>query len=152
MASKIPGAYAAVLAALRANLGGSVTVIDGPGATDMADNRYVMVGVSDSDSDGFVEAITGHQKWAQLGGKFRDEFFTIHCSAVGWNGDGNQSQALADAFTLFDAAGTALVADPTLSGALLYAPGLTAFSIRFVQDANGAAAHLPFDVECRTRI
>jgi hypothetical protein len=92
MPSKIPAAYAAVLASLRANLPG-VTVIDGPGATDMADNHYVMVGVSDSDSDGYVEAITGHQKWAQLGGRFRDETFTIHCSAVGWNGDGDQTQA-----------------------------------------------------------
>jgi hypothetical protein len=71
---------------------------------------------------------------------------------VGWNGDGNQSQALADAFTLFDAAGTAIVNDPSLGGALLFSPGLTAFSIRVIQDANGVAVHLPFDIECRTRI
>jgi hypothetical protein len=151
MPSKIPAAYAAVIATLRAALP-DVTVIDGPGASDIADNRYLMIGVSDSESDGFVEAITGHQKWAQLGGKFRDEEFAIHCSAVGWNGDGDQTQALADAFSLFDAAGNAIVSDPSLGGALLYAPGLTAFTIHFIQDANGAAAHLPFDIECRTRI
>jgi hypothetical protein len=151
MPSAIPGAYAGLLAVLRANLPG-VTVVDGPGATDMADNRYILVGVSDAESDGFVEAITGHQKWAQLGGKFRDETFSIHCSAVAWNGDGNQSQAITDAFSLFDAAGNALTSDPTLGGSILYAPGLTAFSIRFIQDANGVAVHLPFDVECRTRI
>lgn len=151
MPSAIPGAYAAILSILRANLPG-VEVVDGPGATDQTDNRYIMVGVSDSESDGFVEAISGSQKWAQLGGKFRDETFAIHCSAVGWNGDGNQSQAISDAFSLFDAVGNALTSDPTLGGAILYSPGLTAFTVRFIQDANGVAVHLPFDIECRTRI
>jgi hypothetical protein len=151
MSSKIPAAYAALLSILRSNLPG-VEIIDGPGASDQTDNRYIEVGVSDADSDGFVEAITGHQAWAQLGGKFRDETFSIHCSAVGWNGDGNQQQALTDAFSLFDAAGSAIVSDPTLGGSILYAPGLTSFSIRVIQDANGVAVHVPFDVECRTRI
>lgn len=151
MPSAIPGAYAAVLSTLKANLPG-VQVIDGPGRTDQADDRYIMVGASEPDSDGFEAAITGSQAWAQLGGKFRDETFSIHCAAVGWNGDGDQTQALTDAFSLFDAVGSALVTDPSLGGSLLYAPGLTAFTVRFIQDANGAAAHLPFDIECRTRI
>lgn len=151
MPSAIPGAYAGLLAALRANLTG-VEVIDGPGATDQTDNRYIMVGVADPDADGFVEAITGSQRWAQLGGKFRDETFSIRCAAVAWNGDGNQSQAISDVFSLFDAAGNALVSDPTLGGSILYAPGLTEFTVRFIQDKNGVAAELPFAVECRTRI
>ena len=151
MPSKIPGAFSAVVSMFRAGLP-NLTVIAGPGATDMADTSYVLVGVADPDESTYADAVTGSQQWAQLGGKFRDEHFSIHCVAVAWNGDSDSVKALTDVFAIVDAAGNALVADPTLGGALLYAVGLTSIRVRLGQDANGAYAHLPFDVECRTRI
>jgi hypothetical protein len=142
----------AIVAALKANLPTDTVVIAGQGATDSPDMRYVLVGVEDADDTSYSRAVTGSQSWAQLGGMRRDEVFTIHCVAVAWNGDEDSLAAMDSAFALMGAIEAALVADPSLGGALLWAPGITTFGMKWTQDNQGAAAHIPFDVECKTRI
>ena len=152
-ASAVPGAIRAIHDALSNALGANVGVIVGPGNTDDPGlNGLVFVGVDDADEASYAHAVTGSQAWAQLGGLYRDETFSVHCVAVAWNGNTDALSAMDSVYTLLGAITQALVSDPTLQGALLYAPGITAQSLKFASDENGIAAHLTFDVECRARI
>jgi hypothetical protein len=152
-ASAVPGAVRAISYALTSALGANVAVIVGPGNTDDPDlNGLVMVGVDDADEASYAHAVTGSQSWAQLGGMYRDETFAVHCVAVAWNGDTDTLAAMDSVYSLLGAITQALVNDATLQGALLYAPGITAQSLKFASDDSGVAAHLTFDVECRARI
>ena len=150
--SVIPAAVRAVHDKIAAALPAALVLV-GPGGTeDPGTNGMVLVGCSDADEETYAEAVTGSQHWAQLGGKSRDEQFTVHCVAVSWNGNGEALTAMDGAFTLLGAIESAIVADPTLGGVLLYAVGISAVGLKFATDTKGAAAHVPFDVECRTRI
>lgn len=149
--SQVPAAIRAIQAALVAGLPAGTLVIVGPGNTSDTSN-VVFVGVGDPDETSYATAATGSQKWAQLGGGRRDETFQVHCSAVAWNGDSDTLAAMDAAYALQAACETAIVADPTLGGALLYAPGIESTQLKFATDANGAAAQVLFDVTCRTRI
>ncbi len=128
-------------------------VIVGPGVTDdPGEHGFVFLGVSDPDESAYSEAAVASQSWAQLGGRVRDETFSVHCAAVAWNGAGDIYRAMDDAYGLMAAVEAALVADPSLGSVLLFAPGITAHSLRLVQDEHGAGAQVPFDVTCRARI
>jgi hypothetical protein len=152
VASAVPGAIRAIHDALAVNLP-NAGVIVGPGATDDPElSGLVLIGVDDADESGYSNAVTGSQSWAQLGGMGRDETFTVHCSAVAWNGDGDALAAMDAVYALLGGITQALVGDPSLGGALLYAPGVTSHSLKFVTDEAGVAAHVPFDVECRARL
>ena len=160
-ASAVPGAIRAITNALTTNLGPTVGVIVGPGATDDPEqNGLVLVAVDDADETSYAHAVTGSQTWAQLGGKFRDEMFSVHCVAVAWTGNADDpstpnSAALAtmDAvFALMKGITDAIVSDPTLTGSVLTTKGISSSSMRWVTDTNGLAAHIPFDVECHARI
>lgn len=160
-ASAVPGAIRAIHDALAANLGPNVGVIIGPGATDDPEvNGLVLVAVDDADETSYAHAVTGTQTWAQLGGKFRDEMFSVHCVAVAWTGnadDANSPNSAAlstmDAvFALMKGITDTIVADPTLNGSVLVTKGITSSSMRWVTDESGIAAHIPFDVECHARI
>jgi hypothetical protein len=158
--SRVPSAVRAIHDALAAGLPNAIVIV-GPGDTeDPGDGGIVFVGVSDADEIAYAEAVTGGQHWAQLGGKHRDEQFTVHCVAVFWtgtpDGPGNNSEAaltvMDGAYYLLSAIESALVSDPTLGGALLYAIGVSSQGLKFSADKQGLSAHVPFDIECRTRI
>ena len=151
MHCKVPSAVRAVVAALTAHLPAGTLVIAGPGVTDAGNQQYVLVGVDDADETTYSKAVTGSQSWAQLGGMFRDEVFTIHCVAVAWNGDADALAAMDAVFALMAGIEAALVLDPSLGGVLLYAPGITSLDLKFTQDSDGATAHLPFDVQGKDR-
>lgn len=151
--SVIPAAFRAIVAALTANLPDGTLIIPGPATTHPTDQKYVLVGCDDPDAlVTYSRAVSGSQSWAQLGGMKRNEDFTVHCVATAWNGDGDCLAAMDDVFALLAGIESALVTDPTLTGALLYAPGISTLGLKFLQDAQGAAAQLPFDVECKSRI
>jgi hypothetical protein len=150
--SKVPAAFRAVYAALVANLPVGTLVIPGPGVLDSSTQKYVIVGTDDADTKSYAHAVTGSQSWAQLGGMIRDETFTIHCTAVAWNGDADALAAMDSVYALMGGIETALVADPSLGGVLLYVPGITSGDLKFARDDVGVAAHLPFDIECKARI
>lgn len=148
----IPAAVRAIRDALVAHLP-SANILVGPGVTeDPGANGTVHVGCSDPDETTYADAVMGSQHWAQLGGGIRDETFTVHCAAVAWNGDSDALTAIDAVYALMGGIEAALVADPTLGRALLYAPGITSHSLRLVTGSSGISAIVPFDVECRTRI
>lgn len=149
--SAIPGAIRAVHDVMQANLP-DVEVIVGPGTTNTGAQKYVLIGVDDPDESTYAHAVTGQQSWAQLGGLKRDETFTIHGAAIAWNGNADALQAMDDVFSLLAGLEQALVSDPTLTQSVLYSVGLTAMALKFSQDDNGAAAIVPFDLECKARI
>jgi hypothetical protein len=150
--SVVPAAVRAIHDAIAAAVPSAVVIV-GPGETeDPADAGIVFVGVSDADETTYAEAVTGSQHWAQLGGKMRDEQFTIHCVAVAWNGNSDALAAMDGAHALMGAVENAIVSDPTLGGVLLFAVGITSHGLKFTADNQGVSAHVPFDVECRTRI
>ena len=127
-------------------------IIVGPPSVDYLDVSYVLVGCGATGEMTDVQAVTGSQAWAQLGGKSRDETYTVHCVASAWNGDGNALTAMDAVFALMAGIEAAIVADPSLGGVLVYSPGIQSYGLRFTQDTQGVAAQLPFDVECKSRI
>jgi hypothetical protein len=158
-ASAVPGALRAIYSLLTANLGPNVGVIVGPGATDDPEaNGLVLIAVDDADETSYAHAVTGSQAWAQLGGKIRDETFSVHCVAVAWTGNADAPGDVAaldivdSVYALMKGITDAIVADPTLSGSVLTMKGITSHSLRFVTDNSGLAAHIPFDIECMARI
>lgn len=148
-ASAVPAALDAVVALFTA---AGITTYDGPGASDDAATSYVLVGVQDPDVDGPATSATATSQWAWLGHVERDETFSLHCSAVGWNGDADQKSARDNVYALMGQVATAITTDPTLGGVLLYAVGLSTSDLRQDQDQNGAIALLGFDLECRARL
>jgi len=140
------------VSALTANLPADTAVISGPALAHPNEMSYVEVGCDDSDTlNVYSNAVSGSQKWAQLGGKIRDEDFTIHGVATAWNGDNDCLAAMDAVYALMAGIESAIVADPTLGGVLLYSPGITSHGMKFIQDTQGAGAKLAFDVECKSR-
>ena len=150
--SSVPATIRAIIAALAANLPSTVPIYAGQGATDTIEQSYVLVGVQDADDTGYSMAVTGSQVWAQLGGLRRDEVFTVHCVAVSWNGNEGTLAAMDGAYALMAGIETALTMDPTLNGSVLFSLGISSMGMRWAQDNQGAIVHLPFDVECKSRI
>jgi hypothetical protein len=150
--TRVPTAIRAIHDAIAAHVPNALVIV-GPGASDDPGvSGLVLVGVDDADEVSYSHAVTGSQTWAQLGGGMRDETFSVHCVAVSWNGDDDALAAMDGAFALMGGIETAITSDPTLTGAVLFVKGITAMGLRFTTDSNGVAAHVPFDVECRTRI
>ena len=153
--SSVPATFRAVVAALVANLPAGTAVIPGPALTHPNETSYVEVGCDDSDTlNTYSSAVSGSQAWAQLGGNLRNETFTIHCVATAWNGDNDCLAAMDAVYVLMAGIETALVSDPKLGGpaGLLWSPGIASAGLRFIQDTQGAAAKLAFDIECKSRI
>lgn len=153
-ASQVPAAFRAIVAALVANLPAGTAVIPGPALSHPNEMSYVNVGCDDSDTlNVYSNAVSGAQAWAQLGGGYRDETFTIHCEATAWNGDNDCLAAMDAVYALMAGIEAALVADPRLGGAsgILWSPGITSSGLKFIQDTQGAGAKLAFDIECKSR-
>ena len=76
----------------------------------------------------------------------------MHCVAVSWNGNEGTLSAMDGAYALMAGIETALTTDPTLNGSVLFSLGISSMGMRWAQDNQGAIVHLPFDVECKSRI
>lgn len=150
--SSVPGAIDALVTTWTNALSPGVLVLDGPGTRDDAAQRIVFVGVEDPDVDGATQSVTGAQKWATTG-YTRDETFDIHCTALAWNGEGDQKAARDNAFALLQTLVDTLLSDSTFGApGVLYAPGITSFGLTQNQDSQGAEAQLHFAVTFRARI
>lgn len=138
-----------------------VVVIDGPFAPFMefeADaTKRLFIGTTDPYGEGESIAADGDQAFRTIGGRWRDETFTIRCLAEGWNGDSNLKQARDDAIAVMAALEQALrptPANPTayaITAGVLWA-GIGAESITSEYADTGAYARLDFSVSCRANL
>lgn len=135
----------------------SITVVDGPGATDEPGD-YLLIGVADPNQADDIEAATSDESWAALGQRARDEAGAVTCIATAWNGDGDQKAARDLAFTTVAAVNAMLVrptTDPTCIQTLV--PGVVHALVghqRVIQNnyEGGAVAVVTFDVRFQARI
>lgn len=89
-------------------------VYDGVGASNDPGD-FVMIGVSDPDSDQAPTSAETTSQWAGLGAKRGDEEGTISCCAMSWNGEAEGlAEARGKVRVILDAIGAVHVADPTL--------------------------------------
>lgn len=150
-ASSVPAVIDALVAALSAALGPE-NVNDGQGASATDGTQYVFVGVDDPDSDDYQNAASSSQGWAWLGHQRIDEEITVHCVAVGWNGNADQKAARDSVYAVMKVVADAIVNDPSLGGSALWTLGVVSHDLRQMQDDKGAIAHLHFDVTCKARL
>lgn len=154
MSSAIPVAMAALQSALSTALPNAVVVLGQEvGLSVSGATQTLYIGGSGSDDSGWVQAGTGALTWAQLGGKFRDERFTVEMAAYASNGQSDVQQAMQDAIALYDAVGAYVVGDPTLGGSVLTTVRPSPnFDLKWLQEDAGAAALLTFSLEWHARI
>ena len=140
----------ATITALQATLtDAGITVLEAP----TADNpqQYALVGWDNPDNADQM-AVTGDFTWAYIGHTTYDGMFTISVTTVGWNGDSLLPQARTDALACMSAVETAVKADPTLGGVILFASTFTGVQLRQVNDSQGSRAYCHFGLECRIRV
>lgn len=150
-ASAVPDVIDTLVATLRTALGPD-SVNDGQGQTQNDGSPYVFVGVSNPDSEDYDDAADSSQGWAWLGHQRIDEDITIHCVAVGWNGDASMKAARDEVYGVMKIVSQAIVDDPSLGGSALWTVGVVSHALRQIQDDKGAAAQLRFDVTCKARL
>lgn len=131
----------------------SVQVFDGVGNTDQDTGSQLWIGVQPStpdDAAGLPESAVSQQIWPYSSGTFRRENLAIHCVAQCWTGDSDQAtvKAMRDAVYAIVAVFTAaIVADPTLSGAIWEISEPLGNSALFqIQDNNGTLARVSYDI------
>lgn len=149
--SAIPAAIDALVSLATAALP-SVVVVDGPGATDNVHPDWLFVGVDDPDSESAVTAAEGESAWAALGHRQREETFTVNLAAVSWSGDNGMKAVRDAAFTTVAAVEQAIVDDPTLGGAVLYASFAGVSTVRQNTTDMGTDVHALFVVRCKARL
>lgn len=143
--SKVPAFMDALIACLRAILTED-QVLDSR-STDATPFDCVLVGASDVDDPGWQTAAESAQSWSWLGHSQRSERATVHCVAIGYNGDAAMHAARASAYALLKIITDAIEADPSMGGSALWTVGVTSHVLRQIQDSDGATAQIPFDVE-----
>jgi hypothetical protein len=148
-ATALPAAIDNLLVILRAAAAAStIAVYDSLVPTDAPDRRYIIVGASDPTADDLFDAATTSQPWAYIGHNQRRETFTLHCIAVAWDGGEDLSACRIAATEVLALATTAIVADPSLNGAVLQTTiGNVALQQAYVTD--GVYVGYPFDLECQ---
>ncbi len=115
--SVVPGVLAALAAAFTAALP-TVEVTDGPPVHNSQALEALAVGYSPSEDVDAAEVVTSGGGLARSPDR---ETILIHCSLGVLNGNRDLQAARARAYELHSAAGAALVADPTLGGAVMQA-------------------------------
>lgn len=136
-------------------------VVDGPLSdadhTALTASKRLYVGASEVNGEDETVAVDGEQAFRTLGARLRDEHFSVHCVAEGWNGDDDMQAArnaavavLADVETLIRPT-AALPNAHTLGGAVMWAGIGTQ---QMVQDRNetGAYCRVVFNVDCRANL
>ena len=141
-ASTVPAAIGALVATFTAAPGlAGVQVSDGPALGDVAMTGLLTVGYSDN-SDMAASAQTTAEGF---GGSPNRESYEVYCSASAFTGDDDQAVTRNQAFALYAAACDAVLADPTLGGAVLRAmPG--DFTLHQSATTRGRATTVQFAI------
>jgi hypothetical protein len=152
--SRIPAATDALLATLSAAIGTTTNVVDGPpnnwdnvelAADSVSESRFLFVGATpDSDT-----SFDGDQDFNAAGAVSRDEHFTIYLTALAWGGDQVMKTRRDDAFGIVASVETAIRADPSLTGAVLYSRTAGIESASQQQNEHGSQCLVIFTVACR---
>ena len=133
----------------------AVQVYDGVGISEDPGD-FLMIGVDDPDSDGMADSGRARQSPGPMGtNRPRDEFGTVTCAALSWNGDGDLAAARAGVKATTTAVENLLRTSPNLSGAvtgLLWTGYGEQARVIQAQDDHGAMAMLIFDIAFRARI
>jgi hypothetical protein len=145
--SRLPAAIDALIA----TFGAVTTTFDGPDALpqDWPD-EYVVVGGTENPDD---EGATLSYEWAGLGAKQRSESGAITCAVVVWHGDVDVKANRDRVFVLLGLLEAAVVADPTLGGAVTsgwFLPSSVVLSQR--QNNRGSYARIVLTVSYKSRI
>lgn len=129
-------------------------VHDGPLKAAPSDKKILIIGGKDISDEAAVE---GHQEWATIPGRERNEEFSILCTAIAWSGSTDWKPLRDLAFT-----GVAAVerlirpgvtgSDVTLNGTVRFAgvAGPTIYDP--IHTEKGAVVRVYFQVECRERL
>lgn len=149
--SAIPAAIDFLVTTSEGLFADPVVVSDGwyPGRA----KQLLMIGVTDQDPTTSLQAT-----WAGLGASKQDEDFTIPCVIWCTGGDADQKLVRDQAFVIYDALVTALLANKNLGGAL-NPPGIAQVSRGQLEQTQGAeqagsgrAARIYFTVHCTSRL
>lgn len=153
-ASGLPALIDALVTVANAAFGSAspVEVFDGPGVSQDDTGQQFWVGVTDP-TQGEEAAAESDQTWGPMGAHKRDEEATVHCLALAWSGDDDLKTVRDRAFAQMQAVTDAIVADPSLAGAVLYArsPG-SGVSLIQGPTKTGMEARVGFDVTARIRL
>ena len=149
--SALPTFITNVLAALNAApaLSG-VRIFDGPEIDTSYPNDWIAVGHDGSD-DGDFEAAAASQEYAPIGALRKNEDGALSCVLSTWDGTTDITARRVRAFALLAAVEDVVRADPSFSGAVLWA-GLESFQLQYRQTNQGAAVEIPFSLTYRARI
>jgi hypothetical protein len=128
---------------------GATSVVEvtlGPSNSQDDTMQRLWIGITNPDE--IAEAATADQEWPYASGNFRREELAAHCLATAWNGDDDFLQAATDAFAQVKVFTDAIVADASLSGAVLMArSAVSQGSLSWgYNPAGGAQAVVAFDV------
>lgn len=145
-ASTMPAAIDGLLAAVRASddladLVAAGAIFDGPPRTDMP-QEFVSIGWGGADEDPSVEATD-----TDGGLEANREDYSIVGLVYVWSGDSDFAPLRARCFARLDAVNAAILADPSLGGAVMRAR-LSANVLGQAPIQAGAAAAVRFTVTC----
>lgn len=124
-----------------------VQVCDGPSCSQEDTGQQLWIGVTNP-NDPSSGAASADQQWPYAASAFRREELTVHCMALAWSNDGDFKTIRDQAFAQMAAFSAAIVADPTLSGAVLMGRSIGS-NVRFDQgfnQQNAPEAVVAFDV------
>lgn len=156
--SRIPAAITYLVATYtaHASLGAAVppvAVLDGPRVTGDPLKLALWVGVDDPDPDGAPLGASGDQRWKGVGGRNRDEEFSIFHTAEAWDGGADLASLRTAAFGIVAAVETIVWGSVDLGGTVLMAvQGVTGHQLRQAQTSIGAVARVTFRVDCKARL
>lgn len=150
--SVVPALLDALVTQTRAALP-AVTVLDGPEVTGIAPGLFLLIGVDDLEAESGGFAVEARQEWANANGTARDESGDITCTALGWNGDGDQKAARDAVYGAVDALADLLRANPALDvDGLLWTSFGSMSQLTQAQGDTGAIAQLTFRINYRARL
>ena len=149
--SAIPAVIDYLVATLTAALP-DVQVLDGPGLSDESVSDLLFIGVDDPDGNSAPTSAEATSDWSALGARQRREDIVVHCAAVSWSGDDVVKVVRDAAFGTVGAVERAIVADPTLGGAVQYATFGGVSAVRQNTSTEGVEAWALFTVQARARL
>lgn len=127
----------------------SADIIDGV-PLDEGDNPLaITIGGSIDDLED-VESASGDFTWAALG-RVYDEQGAISCEIAAWSGDEAFIVPVTAAFNALTAILTAIAADPSLSGAVVWVKSAPNVRLVRTRDSRGLRVILQFTIEYQAR-
>jgi len=143
--SSIPAAIDGVLALLAASTAlTGVQIIDGQPTIDVPLD-FIAVGYAEEASD----SITGKQDPQTLGNLRRSEVYSISCEISSWTGATTMKTVRDRAFLLMAGVESAIRADGTLNGSVIFADFGGSIAVAQVQTVQGAVVTIRFTIEVK---